>query len=873
MAIGIDFGTSRSCVAAWTGGEEITILPNEYGKRTTPSFVGYAQKEWFLGNAARIMSIRNYESTVFHSRQLLGRCWDDPVVQRAVKMWPFKVAKGERDQPTFEVSAQGESMAFLPEHVSAFLLAKLHLAGLRSAGEASFVVMTVPAAFNHLQHRAIEDVASIAGVQVRQFLPAPSAAALAYALHENLPEEQHVLVIDLGAGSIDVALVHISKGFLDILGSAGNDHFGGNELDNCLVGCCLDEFHHLHGKDASRDLQAMARLRLQCEQAKCKLSITEEAYIELDAFVDGLDYCKKLTRADFEKLAAEWFHKILEVVASCLEDAGVARDAVDAVLPVGGATRIPKVREILADYFGKQPYSGLDPDEVVARGAAAQAAILSGTFRGGSPAIRPSLPWNLLLEKHTSERRVVIARNTRLPVQSCCTLEPSDVSWHRHSEAGTTRSCLWLYQDSVFFGAVVFDRTPTKAFELHFGCDMHCRITITVGFPGEDPDSSPEARFERARSGLSAAELAELTRKVSLWKKEYLQQDPVIMNRLRDVQDDPTYWAIVVGQLKSFYQDIKHDLDDYCQSHHRDEEKTHICHGYPKISAGSDVTIQGLASSKLNGQSGLCEQWDYGSRFWSVRLPSGRVANINAANLKCKCMGSTLVGHGRMRHRCWQEGDQHIAQPLRANMHTVVDVFIRAFTSGTQGFALMLNWRSPMKACVFISHSWNEDFGQFVAVVRSSVPGHVPVWICSFALPQNAPIGSMLKQDIQSSPFARALCGTRMVLLIVDDVRDGRVETLSRAWCVFECHLAVKKQVPIRVRGPNMSLNFYENLLQAVKELDLRTCSASDENDLRRILEEVERCDKGHFDAINKNVKDAISWTIHEILLIIRANK
>ncbi|KAF4694503.1 70-kilodalton heat shock protein [Perkinsus olseni] len=420
-AIGIDLGTTYSCVGVWKN-DAVEIIANDQGNRTTPSYVAFTDTERFVGEAAKNQVARNPENTVFDAKRLIGRKFDDPVVQRDMKLWPFKVLGGSDDKPIIEVHYKGEVKQFHAEEISSMVLMKMkETAEAFLGGKVSDAVVTVPAYFNDSQRQATKDAGSIAGLNVLRIINEPTAAAIAYGLDKKGEGEKNVLIYDLGGGTFDVSLLTIEDGIFEVKATAGDTHLGGEDFDNRILDFCMQDFKRKNrGHSIEGNQRAMRRLRTQCERAKRTLSSSTQATIEIDSLYEGIDYSCTLSRARFEELNMDYFRNTMGPVEKVLKDSGIDKKSVNEVVLVGGSTRIPKVQSMIKEFFnGKEPAKSINPDEAVAYGAAVQAAILTGE---GSSQVKDLLlldvtPLSLGLETAGGVMTKLIERNTTIPTK------------------------------------------------------------------------------------------------------------------------------------------------------------------------------------------------------------------------------------------------------------------------------------------------------------------------------------------------------------------------------------------------------------------------------------------------------------------------
>ncbi|KAK7045728.1 ATPase with role in protein import into the ER [Paramarasmius palmivorus] len=374
--IGIDLGTTYSCVGVQKGGR-VEIIANDQGNRITPSWVSFNDEERLIGESAKNALHSNPRNTVFDAKRMIGRTTDDQDLKHDIKHWPFRV-NDKNGKPAITVKYKGEERDFLPEEISAMVLTKMKETAEAYLGEkVTHAVVTVPAYFNDAQRQATKDAGTIAGLNVLRVMNEPTAAALAYGLDKKGPESK-IIVYDLGGGTFDVSLLSIEDGVFEVLATAGDTHLGGEDFDNRVIDYFVKSYNKKTGVDVSKNQRALGKLKKEVEKAKRTLSTQQSTRIEIESFENGNDFSDTLTRAKFEELNMDLFRKTMKPVERVLKDAGVGKHEVDEIVLVGGSTRIPKVQQLLHNYFGKEPSKGINPDEAVAYGAAVQGAILGG---------------------------------------------------------------------------------------------------------------------------------------------------------------------------------------------------------------------------------------------------------------------------------------------------------------------------------------------------------------------------------------------------------------------------------------------------------------------------------------------------------------
>jgi molecular chaperone DnaK len=414
--LGIDLGTTNSCMAIMEGGEPV-VLENSEGKRTTPSVVAFTKSgERLVGDAAKRQAVTNSRNTIYSIKRFMGRKFEE--VQEEIKRVPYKVVRASNGDAAVEVEVEGKPKTFSPPEISAMILGKLKTdAEMRLGEKITQAVVTVPAYFNDSQRQATKDAGRIAGLEVLRIINEPTAASLAYGLDKKKDEE--IAVYDLGGGTFDISVLEIGDGVFEVKATNGDTHLGGDDWDARLMDWILDEFKKEHGMDLRKQPDAMQRIKEEAEKAKIALSSAQNYDINLPfitADASGPKHISmKLTRAKMEQLCDDLFERTIVPVKNCLRDAGVTADKIDELVLVGGMTRMPRVVETAKSLVNKQPHQGVNPDEVVAVGAGIQGGVLKGEVK--DVLLLDVTPLSLGIETLGGVFTKLIERNTTIPTR------------------------------------------------------------------------------------------------------------------------------------------------------------------------------------------------------------------------------------------------------------------------------------------------------------------------------------------------------------------------------------------------------------------------------------------------------------------------
>jgi L1 cell adhesion molecule like protein len=888
ISIGIDLGTSYSCAAVAKDGC-VEIIPDQQGNRTMPSYVAFDDSGHLIGDAAKNQVCRNPGNTIFAAKRLIGLKFSDPLVQADIKSWPFKVIAGFGDKPMIPIIAHGEVQNFSPEEILSMVFLKLREAAEAYLGtKVNDATVSVPSTFNSFQRQVIKDAATSCGLKVIRVIDQSIRSGVNYSWQRMFKDgERHVVIYDLGGGTLDVSLITDEDHNIQVRSKAGNPHLGGEDFTNRIVDFCIEDFErkNLRRKFIARNQRALCRLQAECERAKRKLSSSTEAKIEIDHLIDGIDYSCSLSRARFEELNMDYFRACLEPLERVLHDGGLdmKKTRVDVVL-VGGSTRIPKVQAMIQEFFNGQALcKSLNPDEAVAIGAAVQAAFLTGDKRPRNVFVINGVPCSLGVQTVGGIMTTLIEKNTLLPTRrvlpftTCVDKQACAVVQVFEGEGVLTKDNILI--EKVLVGGI--SQRPLGEAKIEVRIDVEEDLKVKVHALDVTTTERKELIISYDRERLSHAEnnpeLYMLARRLETFEKSEFIGHSVEAHSLSSVALNGKQGKVIGS----------------------DEDHGRVFVKFPKegkkslkrvnLKSAQDTAAMAIAAAKATEERETSCQLGISFKFVTEVLPS------EAKEMRRRLVEDVLPHKTELSEKEKKLLDNYSAAGGSPPDVKEIDFFELAQYVAYGDVAYGKGMKCPRdgqmycsivdgvrgrgfskKANLFISWVWGYTFLKALLALMHFKETHTDLdterchfWWCFFQNNQHRLLGDMIQQSFEAlkNIFSSQLRACGSMICMLNTVKDSRYAL--RLWCLFEVFIATEEDIPLEIMIPGSA---FEELDDMVRKDGLRALAIAtevhtenakatmpeDEANIKKLIEGM----PGGYSTVNEVVSQALKKAV-----------